>query len=519
MVLYSTSLIWSAPSLWRDDFAGMQLTSLWITYVLGPMVLVAPATAYSFESGVSSLQVGTTKCKVRAAATGISLQVGHPEEEPLVSVPAARLVGSGGPTVWSEFGKLAVETGAINLGQGFPDWQPPAFVVEQAHTALEEGFHQYTRPAGHPPLVEVLAKRYSGHLRRPVDTMREVAVTVGASQALYLTLQVLVNPGDEVLLLEPAFDLYYGQVRLAGGTVVPVPLAVDTVVGRWRLDVDALARAVTPRTKLLVLNSPHNPTGTAFSADEMAAIAAVVRTQPGMLVISDEVYKYTVYAEGRAHEHFAALPGMFDRTVTLSSAGKTFSITGWQTGWCVGPERLIRPIQLLLPFVQFCVSTPVQNALSRVLTLADGSYEGHASYYEWLKALYRRKREVLARGLRRAGMRVMAGDGGFFLMADTSAIRVPRRYLGEATPASPGGVTRDWAFCRWMALEGGVIAIPASPFYSPQNKRLAAGYIRFAFCKGDDTIEEACDRIEKLVALAGPPDGATVPPEKTNSNS
>ena len=154
-----------------------------------------------------------------------------------------------------------------------------------------------------------------------------------------------------------------------------------------------------------------------------------------------------------------------------------------------------------------------------MLTLADGSYEGHASYYEWLKALYRRKREVLARGLRRAGMRVMAGDGGFFLMADTSAIRVPRRYLGEATPASPGGVTRDWAFCRWMALEGGVIAIPASPFYSPQNKRLAAGYIRFAFCKGDDTIEEACDRIEKLVALAGPPDGATVPPEKTNSNS
>jgi kynurenine--oxoglutarate transaminase/cysteine-S-conjugate beta-lyase/glutamine--phenylpyruvate transaminase len=322
---------------------------------------------------------------------------------------------------------------------------------------------------------------------------------VGASQALYLTLQAHVNPGDEVLLLEPAFDLYYGQVRLAGGKVSPVALAVDEEAGRWRLDVAALERACTDKTKLLVFNSPHNPTGTAFTADEMEAIAAVVRKHPNLMVISDEVYKYTVYAEDAAHTHFAALPGMYDRTVTLSSAGKTFSITGWQAGWCIGPERLIKPIQLLLPFVQFCVSTPVQNALSRVLTLADGPYEGHASYYDWLRAMYRRKREVLARGLRAAGMGVMEGQGGFFLMADTSGIAVPQRYLDETTPAAPNGVTRDWAFCRWMALEGGVIAIPASPFYSAPNKALAANYIRFAFCKGDDTLEEACARIQKLV--------------------
>ncbi|MDC0526043.1 aminotransferase class I/II-fold pyridoxal phosphate-dependent enzyme [bacterium] len=419
--------------------------------------------------------------------------------EATLRTPADRLSGTDRPTVWSEFGQLAASTGAVNLGQGFPDWQPPAFVVEQAQVALAEGFHQYTRPAGHPPLVEVLAERYSGHLGRHVDAMTEVATTVGASQALYLTLQAHVNPGDEVVLLEPAFDLYYGQVRLAGGKVVPVPLAVDDEAGRWRLDLAALERACTSQTKLLVLNSPHNPTGTAFTAEEMEAIAAVVRAHPNLLVISDEVYKYTVYAEGAAHTHFAALPGMFERTVTLSSAGKTFSITGWQAGWCVGPERLIRPIQLLLPFVQFCVSTPVQNALSRVLTLADGPYEGHASYYEWLRAMYRHKREVLATGLRRAGMGVMAGQGGFFLMADTSAIAVPQRYLDEATPAAPDGVTRDWAFCRWLALEGGVIAIPSSPFYSGPNKALASNYIRFAFCKSDDTLVEACERIEKLI--------------------
>ena len=423
-------------------------------------------------------------------------------EAPRSSLPADRLAGTGNPTVWSEFGQLAAETGAVNLGQGFPDWQPPEFVVEQAQAALAEGFHQYTRPAGHQPLCDVLAQRYSGHLGRDIDSQTEVAVTVGASQALYLTLQALVNPGDEVILLEPAFDLYYGQVRIAGGTVVPVPLAVDGDAGRFRLDIGALERAFTGRTKLIVLNSPHNPTGTAFTAEEMDAIADVVRAHPDVLVISDEVYKYTVYAEGFAHSHFASRPGMFDRTVTLSSAGKTFSITGWQAGWCVGPERLLRPIQLLLPFVQFCVSTPVQNALSRVLTLADEPYEGHESYYEWLRDMYRRKREVLASGLRRAGMGIMEGQGGFFLMADTSAVTVPQKYLDETTPASPNGVTRDWAFCRWMALEGGVIAIPASPFYSEPNKALAANYVRFAFCKGDATLEEAASRIEKLVNSA-----------------
>lgn len=207
------------------------------------------------------------------------------------NVPAARLAGTGKPTVWSEFGQLAAETGALNLGQGFPDWQPPEFVVEQCMDSLREGFHQYTRPAGHPALVEVLGERYSGHLGRPVDPLKEVAITVGASQALYLTLQALVNPGDEVILLEPAFDLYYGQVRLAGGKVKPVPLAVDDDARCWRLDIAALERACSSRTKLLVLNSPHNPTGTAFTQEEMEAIAEIVRSHPNLLVISDEVYK------------------------------------------------------------------------------------------------------------------------------------------------------------------------------------------------------------------------------------
>jgi len=247
-------------------------------------------------------------------------------------------------------------------------------------------------------------------------------------------------------------------------------------------------------------HSPHNPTGTAFSAEEMEAVAAVVRQHPNLLVISDEVYKYTVYDTDAQHTHFAALEGMYERTVTLSSAGKTFSITGWQAGWCIGPPALIKPIQLLLPFVQFCVSAPIQHALARVLTLADESYEGHASYYDYLTAKYRSKREILAAGLKRCGLEPMAGQGGFFLMADTSALSVPQAYLDETTAAAPDGVTRDWALCRWLAFEAGVIAIPVSPFFSPPNKHLAANYVRFAFCKGDDTLLEACRRIEALVS-------------------
>jgi len=230
----------------------------------------------------------------------------------------------------------------------------------------------------------------------------------------------------------------------------------------------------------------------------MAGVAAIVAKHPNLLVISDEVYKYTVWNLDAKHVHFAALPGMFERTVTLSSAGKTFSITGWQAGWCVGPERLIKPIQLLLPFVQFCVSAPIQHALAKALTIADEPYEGHANYYGFLTSLYRAKRELLEKGLEKAGLRPMVGHGGFFLMADTSRLTVPQKYLDESTPAAPDGVTRDWALCRWFAYEAGVIAIPTSPFFSPPNKALAGNYVRFAFCKSDETIIEACDRLYEL---------------------
>lgn len=446
-----------------------------------------------------------------------------------------RLGSETGPTVWSEFGRLASEDPDLaNLGQGFPDWLPPGFAVDSlVEAALDsaESPHQYTRTAGHPKLVRQLARRYGSHLGRNVDAMNEVAVTVGASQALYLSLQTLVRPGDEVVLFEPFFDLYVNQIKLAGGTPVFVPLTFEpydeadgaVTGGTWRLDGEKLREAMSSRTRAVVLNSPHNPTGKIFTHAEMEVIADCVRDAEDVTVISDEVYKYIVHSPPRedspvqtrtapGHVHFASLPGMWDRTITVSSAGKTFSATGWQVGWCVGPTRLISPIHRLLPYVQFCASTVVQEALARALPRADEPYEGHASYYDYLNDKYRRKRDLLSGALEEAGFAVpdygRTAGGGFFIFARiTPELRgaIPAERFGDEyrlNPAAPGGVAGlDWTLCQWMAEERGVLCIPSGPFYSTERAAGGAGeeFIRVAFCKTDETILRAARALKGVL--------------------
>lgn len=308
------------------------------------------------------------------------------EEDPIVlsDVLLPQIRTAGGPTVWQVFNEVAKETGAVNLGQGFPDWKPPRFLLDALQEAVETEFHQYTRPAGHPPLVELMARRYSKHLNREIDPMNEIAITVGASQALYLALTTLLKPSDEIILFEPFFDLYLKQIALTGATPVFISLGMDpTPEDPWRLDLGALERAITPKTKVLILNTPHNPTGKVFTLAELTAISRIIQKHPQITVISDEVYKFSVYAplekgdsSSIGHFHFARLPGMWDRTITLSSCGKTFSVTGWQVGWMVGPERYIKPVHDLLPAVQFCASTPIQHALTIALQVAERPYEG-----------------------------------------------------------------------------------------------------------------------------------------------
>jgi kynurenine--oxoglutarate transaminase/cysteine-S-conjugate beta-lyase/glutamine--phenylpyruvate transaminase len=437
------------------------------------------------------------------------------------------------PTVWTEFSRIGQENDVVNLGQGFPDWLPPKFAIDSLVEAVLDSAqspHQYTRSAGHPNLVKQLARRYSNHLRHEIDPFAEIAVTVGASQALYLSLQTLVKPGDEVLLFEPFFDLYVNQVKLAGGTPVFVPLTFvpyeegeDVITGgEWVLEPEALKKVVSIRTKAIILNSPHNPTGKIFTRGEMEHIAAALElAHPDCVVLSDEVYKYIVHSPPkerdpeeslhcRGHVHFASLPGMWDRTITISSAGKTFSATGWQVGWCIGPRRLISRIHQLLPYIQFCASTVIQEALARSLPRADEEYQGHASYYDYLRDKYTRKRDLLANALTKAGFAVPDYDqttgGGFFIFARIGKEiqqKIPAERLLAPNPAAPGGIARqDWALCQWMAEEKGILCIPASPFFSKEKAEagVADGFVRVAFCKSDETIEAAA---VALLAVTG----------------
>ncbi len=395
-------------------------------------------------------------------------------------------------SVWTTFGELASKTGAYNLGQGFPDWNPPDFVLNSLVETASTAVHQYTRPAGHPPLVELLAERYSRHLNRQIDPFNEVAVTVGASQALYLALTTFVLPGDEVILFEPFFDLYLKQLKLCAAKPVFVPLG-DNSNDPWAIDIDKLRKSVTKKTKVLILNSPHNPTGKVFKLAELEAIAQIVRENPQIIVISDEVYKFSVYnplesgdSTAQGHYHFARIKDMWDRTITLSSCGKTFSVTGWQIGWTVGPAKYILPIQELLPCVQFCAATPIQAALTSSLQIADQPYEGYSTYYEWLRSQFQSKRSILEEGLQSIGIEPIESNGGFFLMGKLPKVNSLSRISDELY---------DWAYCRYLATEYGVIGIPASPFFSNGDKSIGmyGPMARFAFCKKDSTLINAAN--------------------------
>ncbi|TFJ84129.1 hypothetical protein NSK_004602 [Nannochloropsis salina CCMP1776] len=405
--------------------------------------------------------------------------------------PADRLKGFEKPTVWQEFTPLAAQMQAVNLGQGFPDWPTPDFCKTAAVRAIEDNQNQYCRSAGLPDLASALATHYSPLFGRSLDPDTEVTVSVGVSEGLFAAIHSLVNPGDEVILIEPAFDIYAAQVKMAGGTCVYVPLRPPSPSSStWSLDWGEVAAAFTPRTRLLLLNTPQNPTGKVFARSELQKLADLVRAHPRALVLSDEVYENLTYP-GHEHVRLATLPGMWERTLTLSSAGKTFCVTGWKIGWLLGPTHLIRGVMCCNQYVQFSVATPLQAAVAEMLLQAQKPYMEFPSYYAWLRDEYMRKRTLLVDALRTAGLEPIVPEGGFFIIADTSNIQVPPRYLGESTPASPNPMSRDWAFCRYLTLEAGVAAIPPSAFYKEEHKHLAKNHARFAFCKADSSIVEA----------------------------
>eukprot|EP01099_Mayorella_cantabrigiensis_P001418 TRINITY_DN1614_c0_g1_i1.p1 TRINITY_DN1614_c0_g1~~TRINITY_DN1614_c0_g1_i1.p1 ORF type:complete len:441 (-),score=74.58 TRINITY_DN1614_c0_g1_i1:156-1412(-) len=410
---------------------------------------------------------------------------------------AERLKGFDAPTVWSEFTPLANQHKAVNLGQGFPDWETPAFAKRALIDTINENFNQYCRSAGDVALVEALAKHYGPLVGRTIDPLNEVTIGVGATEVIFAAMQSMLNDGDEVIVLEPSFDIYLAGIQMAGGIIKPIPLDLNRETGRWELDFEKYESAITPKTKLLLLNTPHNPTGKVFTRAELEKIAEILHRHPHITAVSDEVYEKLVYDD---HEHvrLASLPGMWDRVLTVSSCGKTFSATGWKIGWTYGAAHVVKPIMLANQWIQYCVSSPTQRAIARIIGEADLPYEGFPNYYEYVRNQYLRKRNHLADSLRSGNITPYVPEGGFFIMADISQHSVPSKYIEQPGPAGECPVTRDWGFARWLTIEHGITPIPPSAFYSAETKDKAANLARFAFCKTDELLAEAKVRFTKL---------------------
>jgi N-succinyldiaminopimelate aminotransferase len=376
----------------------------------------------------------------------------------------SRLSGFG-TSVFAEMTALARQHGAVNLGQGYPDFDGPDFVKKAAVAALRAGHNQYAPMPGLPALQRAVAdhqKRFYGLEHDPAE---EVTVHAGATEALCAALAALLDPGDEAIVLEPFYDAYLPGIALAQARARIVPLAPPDL----RLDPSALEEAVTPRTRLLVLNSPLNPAGRVFSREELASVAAVC-VKHDLVVVTDEVYEHIVF-DG-AHVPIAGLPGMRERTVTISSAGKTFSLTGWKIGWTIAPPPLAAAVRAVHQFVTFAVATPFQHAAAAALTAPD-------AYYARLCADYRARRDRLCDGLAEIGFGVRPPEGTYFALAD---IR-------------PLGYDDDDTFCRTLVERVGVAAIPVSAFTAEKRLR---HLVRFAFCKDDTTLEEALRRLRRL---------------------
>jgi len=369
-------------------------------------------------------------------------------------------------TIFATMSDLALRTGSVNLGQGFPDTDGPDEVREAAVAALRAGRNQYAPGTGVPELRRAVADHQRHWYGMQLDPDSEVVVTTGATEAVAAALLALVDPGDEVIVLEPYYDSYPAGIALAGGVRRAVPLRQAD----FRLDVGALQAAVTPRTTAILLNTPHNPTGTVLDPAELAAVARIA-VEHDLLVISDEVYEHLVF-DGRSHVPIATLPGMAERTLTVSSGGKTFSFTGWKVGWAVGPAPLVQAVTKAKQFLTYTSGAPLQPAIAIALGLPEGYYADAASSLQ-------ARRDQLCAGLAKLGLEVRVPEGTYFATTDVRAL----------------GADDGMQFCLDLPARAGVVAIPHSVFADdPETGR---SLVRWAFCKRPEVLDEALDRLHR----------------------
>jgi aspartate/methionine/tyrosine aminotransferase len=385
---------------------------------------------------------------------------------------AAQRVRGFGTSIFTEMSRLANEHNAVNLGQGFPDFPGPDFVKDAAKKAIDADANQYAVSFGTPRLRQEIGNTWLTQTGQEVDIAAEITVTSGATEAIFDVMQAFTDEGDEIVVFEPFYDSYPASATMAGSRLRPITLRAPD----WAFDPEEARAAFGPRTKLLLLNTPHNPTGKVFRREELELLAELC-TQWNVIAVTDEVYDRITFGEAE-HVSLATIPGMRDRTLTINSTGKTFSMTGWKIGYAIGPARLNAALRAVHQFVTFATATPFQEAMADALKLAP-----RIGYYEQLQREYDERRLMLEQALAGAGLPVLPVEGAYFLMADVSGL----------------GFEDDVGFCRWLTSEIGVAAVPPSAFYAdPARAPLLA---RFCFAKREETIAQAAERLQRLPAL------------------
>ncbi|KAJ7959112.1 Aminotransferase [Quillaja saponaria] len=371
-------------------------------------------------------------------------------------------------TIFTQMSMLAIKHGAINLGQGFPNFDGPEFVKEAAIQAIRDGKNQYARGYGVPDLNSAIAERFKKDTGLVVDPEKEITVTSGCTEAIAATVLGLINPGDEVILFAPFYDSYEATLSMAGAKVKGITLRPPD----FSVPIDELKSTITKNTRAILINTPHNPTGKMFTREEMNDIASLC-IENDVLVFTDEVYDKLAF--DMDHISIASLPGMFERTVTLNSLGKTFSLTGWKIGWAIAPPHLTWGLRQAHSYLTFATSTPMQWATASALRAPD-------SYFADLKSDYMAKRAILVEGLNAVGFKVFPSSGTYFVVVDHT----------------PFGLENDVAFCEYLIKEVGVVAIPTSVFYlNPEDGK---NLVRFTFSKDEETLRAAVERMkEKLL--------------------
>ena len=424
---------------------------------------------------------------------------------------AHRIAGFGKPTIWTKLSEISAKLNAMDLGQGFPNWNPPKFLVENLQKAEKEGMSfQYSRAYGDLDLENVISEFYSPLLKKKLYPSNNICVTEGASSALFSSIIGLVNPGDEVVVLEPAYDCYMAQVQMAGGKYIggplipPKPLTKEELKGRFsanghfefkrendsfKIDFEKLKENLTNKTKLLIMNSPHNPTGKIFTFDEFSKLSSLLKEFPQIKIVSDEVYEFNLYEDIKELPRIASVEGLYERTISVYSAGKTFSATGIRIGMAVGPEDLISSVKAVHQYSSFCIFKPLQQAVAE-------SYRSHiinplSTYKKDLVDQYRSNRNLLLKSFSDSSLnfKFYIPEAGYFLILDIEDLEYPDSYKEE-------NETNDIGCSTFLANEKKVVFIPLSVFYSEQTKKFGKNYIRAAFCKTPETIKMAAENIK-----------------------